>query len=66
MILSMVNAVDSYAFDGSFVFPYLDIFRAHHEKAISQRRGSSSAVMQLFFSNLTAVSVRALYMAMVL
>jgi hypothetical protein len=45
----MVNVVASSASDGSFDLPYLDICRAHREKSISQQRGSSSAVMQLFF-----------------
>jgi hypothetical protein len=49
MIQAMMNDVTSSASEGSVDPPYLDICRAHHEKAISQRRGSSSAVMQLFF-----------------
>jgi hypothetical protein len=57
LIHSMVNAVASSAYEGLFDRPYLDIFRAHHDKSISQQRGSSSAVMQLFFWNRTTVGV---------
>jgi hypothetical protein len=62
----MDNDVASSASDGLLYSPYLDIFQTHHEKAISQWRGSSSAVMPLFFSNLTTVGYRAVYIAMVL
>jgi hypothetical protein len=51
LIRAMVYDVDSSVSDGSFDPPDSDIYWAHHEKSISQRRGSSSAVMQLFFSN---------------
>jgi hypothetical protein len=53
----MLNAVASSASYGSFDLPYLDIYQLHQEKWISQQRGSSSAVMQLFFSNQTTVSI---------
>jgi hypothetical protein len=49
LIQATVNDVASSDSDGSFDSPYLDIFRAHREKSFSQQRGSSSAVMQLFF-----------------
>jgi hypothetical protein len=62
----MLNDVTSSASDGSFDPPYLDICNAHHDKSISQWRGSSSAVMQLFFSNLTTIGVRDVYIDMVL
>jgi hypothetical protein len=45
----MNNAVGLSAAYGSFDLPNLDIYWLHHEKKISQQRGSSSAVMQLFF-----------------
>jgi hypothetical protein len=61
----MVNDVTSSASDSAFDPPQLDICLAYHEKSILQRRGSSSAVMQLFFSNLTTVGVRTLSIAMV-
>jgi hypothetical protein len=48
-IRAMVNDVASSACDGSFNPPCLNICRARHEKSISQQRGSSSDVMQLFF-----------------
>jgi hypothetical protein len=49
LIRAMVNAVAKSASDGLFDLQYLDIYLAHREKSISQQRGSSSAVMQLFF-----------------
>jgi hypothetical protein len=45
LIRPMVNAVASSDAYGSFDPSYLDICPAHHEKSISQQRGSSSAVM---------------------
>jgi hypothetical protein len=48
-IQAMMNDVASSACDGSFYPPCLDICRAHHKKSILQQRGSSSALMQLFF-----------------
>jgi hypothetical protein len=48
-IRAMVNDVASSASDGSFAPPYFDIWQVHHEKSISQWRGSSSAMVQLLF-----------------
>jgi hypothetical protein len=49
LIWAMKNALASSVSDGSFDLPYLDICRLHHKTRTSQQRGSSSAVMQLFF-----------------